>query len=594
MKRIFAIIFLTFVLFSVNGFAENNFEVSEPEKRGREIFISGTAEPGTYILIKLDTQETTINQDKVIGVVQARADEEGAYRVQINVPDMLRDGETLMSADGVELYYTVGSFGNINGAKKGSFIYYKPITADEAAENLKNAESTESVLKKLKADNYADVLENMGMIDLYKDFDDSYQKKLAGFLFDNRADLNGNNLKNTLIPELNEKVLAYALCEADNKEEVSELLNNPDLDYRLSQNSIFYEDMEEDEIEVCFEKLSEREFENFEDVAEAVDSEHLKVLIENTVAQDMHEFLDDYTDILKISEDTYESIDKKSQSAKTSIYKTFKKNIAVIENPVFSDFERAYEDAVDDAPKSSGSSGGGGGSSSGGGGNKKNGATPITGTVMGNTLQSQYSKEDTPPIFKDTENYGWAVEAIETLYDFDIMKGTSLDTFEPGRNITRAEAIKTILLAFNLASKTTAGEDAFSDVPEDTWYYYYVYSARAKGITNGYEDGTFRPNENITREELATFFYRASIQGKVNYEEIDKNKVSFTDYETISDYAKEYVMTFAQHGIMNGKGNGMFAPQDNATRAETAVMVYRLLSKVGLLTPDYKVTNVRA
>ena len=53
-------------------------------------------------------------------------------------------------------------------------------------------------------------------------------------------------------------------------------------------------------------------------------------------------------------------------------------------------------------------------------------------------------------------------------------------------------------------------------------------------------------------------------------------------------------MTFAQHGIMNGKGNGMFAPQDNATRAETAVMVYRLLSKVGLLTPDYKVTNVRA
>ena len=146
MKRIFAIIFLTFVLFSANGFAENNFEVSEPEKRGREIFISGTAEPGTYILIKLDTQETTINQDKVIGVVQARADEEGAYRVQINVPDMLRDGETLMSAEGVELYYTVGSFGNINGAKKGSFVYYKPITADEAAEKiLQNKESLEKI-----------------------------------------------------------------------------------------------------------------------------------------------------------------------------------------------------------------------------------------------------------------------------------------------------------------------------------------------------------------------------------------------------------------------------------------------------------------
>ena len=194
------------------------------------------------------------------------------------------------------------------------------------------------------------------------------------------------------------------------------------------------------------------------------------------------------------------------------------------------------------------------------------GSTGSTGTgLLGNT---------TPPAknrFTDTIGH-WAQADIEEMAEKGIVTGVTATTFEPDRSITRAEFATLIVKALGLESRMTAG---FSDVAADAWYYPYVNAAANVGIIAGY-DGTFRPDDRITREEMAVILGKATVfmEKKAGRGAIAR----FADSTEISDWAYEYVDEAATAGLISGMPDGTFAPHQYTTRAQAASVIKRLLN----------------
>lgn len=183
---------------------------------------------------------------------------------------------------------------------------------------------------------------------------------------------------------------------------------------------------------------------------------------------------------------------------------------------------------------------------------------------MGNTDGVHDSTENR---FTDVDSSFWGYTAICTLADNFILNGYLDKTFRPNESITRAEFAKIIVSAagtFDAMAKT-----AFSDVSEEDWFYSYVASAVEKGYIKGYPDNTFSPNEKITRADLCTVVYRC-IKDKLKA----ADAISFSDDNMIPPYAKEGVYALSANQIVNGMGEGIFAPLMPATRAQTAKIIY--------------------
>jgi len=174
--------------------------------------------------------------------------------------------------------------------------------------------------------------------------------------------------------------------------------------------------------------------------------------------------------------------------------------------------------------------------------------------------------------FKDLAGYEWAQDAILTLAADGVINGKSQNVFAPGDNVTRAEFAKIIIGAFGLVDANATAN--FKDTPKSHWSYSYVASAVANKIVNGVSANSFNPEGKITRQDMAAICYRAL--SVVGVETSAAGKVEFADAANISDYAKEAVEVLSGLGIINGKGNGKFAPNDYATRAEAAKIIHLL------------------
>ncbi len=174
--------------------------------------------------------------------------------------------------------------------------------------------------------------------------------------------------------------------------------------------------------------------------------------------------------------------------------------------------------------------------------------------------------------FTDLGGYDWAKDAILTLAADGVINGKSQGVFAPADNVTRAEFAKIIVGAFGLTDSNATA--SFADTPEGHWSYSYVASAVANRIVTGVSESSFNPEGKITRQDMATICYRALTALGV---EVDASgAVTFADAASISDYAKDAVDVLSSLGIINGKGNNQFAPNDFATRAEAAKVVHML------------------
>ncbi|HEY3375706.1 MAG TPA: SpoIID/LytB domain-containing protein [Candidatus Aquicultor sp.] len=168
--------------------------------------------------------------------------------------------------------------------------------------------------------------------------------------------------------------------------------------------------------------------------------------------------------------------------------------------------------------------------------------------------------------FPDVSLGYWAFPQIEDLAAKNVIGGYSDGRFKPTATVTRAEFAKMLCLALNIP---TGGTSTFVDV-NGNWAESYISALVAKGITNGYSDGTFRPSALITRAEICTIIARAKTLTT------GSKPASFPDIS--SHWAETSIELVASNGIVTGYPEGAFKPGANATRAEIAVIISRMLA----------------
>lgn len=165
----------------------------------------------------------------------------------------------------------------------------------------------------------------------------------------------------------------------------------------------------------------------------------------------------------------------------------------------------------------------------------------------------------------------WAAPAVLKAINLGIVKGYSDGTFRPSSAVTRAEF--TTMLIRSLKLTGDAETPAFNDLSAiPVWARDSVAQAVSIGIINGYSDDNFRPSNQITRAEMAVMIVKA-----LKLPISEPNKLTFSDSEHIPMWAKPYVSTAYAAGLMKGRGNNLFAPQAEATRAEAVFLILSLL-----------------
>ena len=175
-------------------------------------------------------------------------------------------------------------------------------------------------------------------------------------------------------------------------------------------------------------------------------------------------------------------------------------------------------------------------------------------------------------IFSDIQDVSWAKDAIIYLAEKGIVKGKEQGKFYPNDNLTREELASILVSAF--AKDAEEAEIAFLDVPKDSWYYSAVAKAVSVGIATGYSDEKFGSGDFVTRQDMVTMIYRAAVSNGIP---IATAPVIFADENEIADYAKEAVGALTKSKIVNGMDFNHFVPNGLSTRAEAAKVVYGLL-----------------
>lgn len=229
---------------------------------------------------------------------------------------------------------------------------------------------------------------------------------------------------------------------------------------------------------------------------------------------------------------------------------------------------QAYNAAVGDQEEGGGGEGG------------SFGGTAIGGPAMGSvgTISVENTTVNTNgtavnPVFSDMADYDWAKEAVAALNKKGYVAGYGDNEFRPGNNITRGEFVKILCKIFALSASENA-MNPFTDIAADDWQYEYVLAALESGIVNGKSADYFGVNELISRQEMAVMAYRAMEKSGFKFGD---EKTEFEDQAAIADWAKEQVSTMSGLEILTGYQN-KFNPEDYATRAEAACMLYRVMN----------------
>ncbi|MCZ8515513.1 S-layer homology domain-containing protein [Paenibacillus filicis] len=203
--------------------------------------------------------------------------------------------------------------------------------------------------------------------------------------------------------------------------------------------------------------------------------------------------------------------------------------------------------------------------------------------VVNSLTNSTYTLIWHPVTFADVAGH-WSQAAVNDMASRMIVTGADATHFKPDAAITRAEFAAIIVRALGLAEDGNA--TAFKDVKFGDWYAGAVAKAQEYGIIDGYEDGTFRPGQTITREEAMAIITRAikitGLDASVSKADADAVLASFADGSAVDAWAKQAVAATVKIGLVSGSDAGL-QPASNITRAETAAIVQRMLIKAKLI-----------
>lgn len=229
----------------------------------------------------------------------------------------------------------------------------------------------------------------------------------------------------------------------------------------------------------------------------------------------------------------------------------------------FQDIIDAYNIAANYKPaENTGSTGGGGG------------GAPIKVYAQQGETPDKANPDENPSVqaptgkFGDMSGFEWADKAITEMVERKILSGYDDGSFRPGNKVNRAEFSKIIAVTLGLKAEASS----FSDISNDSWYAGFVGAMEKNDYIAGFE-GAFLPENELTRQDAAVILARIMEKKGIELTVLKK----FDDSEQIVDYAKTAVEALAAAGIINGKGDNKFYPNDALSRAEAAVLIYNAL-----------------
>ncbi len=257
----------------------------------------------------------------------------------------------------------------------------------------------------------------------------------------------------------------------------------------------------------------------------------------------------------------------------------------------------AYEEAATEQRQYEISSGGTGSGGGGGFGGGSGGGTGSGGRFYGSTGSgSSFAVDNTGPAannaqdninnaasqmkpFTDLGTVPWAQDSIKYLQQIGIVAGDGNGNFYPDNSVTREEFLKMLMESFGIKPGATDAVLLFTDIDPDEWYCGYVRAAYTLGIVKGVSEDRFGIGEPITRADMAVMVKRTLDSRNKALDKIRPSR-QFNDFAEIPDYAFDSISYLYETEILNGDENNMFAPGAFTTRAEAAVVIYRLRQKL--------------
>lgn len=186
---------------------------------------------------------------------------------------------------------------------------------------------------------------------------------------------------------------------------------------------------------------------------------------------------------------------------------------------------------------------------------------------------ADYVDQSVSRIFTDVSASRWSTPYIEQVYSANYMRGTSGDTFQPYKTLTRAESVQ---ILYALAGKpAVSGQTPFRDVSASAWYQQAVTWAYQQRITSGVTKNEFKPNDPITREQLVVMLYHYC--GSPEVSDI-LHKKYFADANQVSSWARPAMNWAVSNGVISGVRDGqkmLLSPRSNSTREQVAAIVAR-------------------
>ena len=193
--------------------------------------------------------------------------------------------------------------------------------------------------------------------------------------------------------------------------------------------------------------------------------------------------------------------------------------------------------------------------------------------IVGFVLSVPASATDAGAAFKDVPDGKWFSEAVKYCYLRGYVGGYSDNTFRPDNKLTRAEMAVIMSNVFEMPEKAA---NTFKDVQEGKWYTDAVLRCVKAGVMSGYNKDTFGVNDNLNREQGAVILARVFGVDKVS------GRTSFADDASISSWAVESVKGMTQKKLLSGMGNNKFSPKTPMTRAQMCQIIYAEAGKPSL------------
>jgi len=176
--------------------------------------------------------------------------------------------------------------------------------------------------------------------------------------------------------------------------------------------------------------------------------------------------------------------------------------------------------------------------------------------------------------FNDVTDTDWFYDAVRALTEKGLMEGTSPGRLNPNITLTRGMIVT---MLYRLEEKPEVeGDNPFPDVADGLWYSDAILWASENEIVFGYNNGTFGPDDPVTREQAVTILHRYAEAKELDVTEKD-DLSKFVDKDEVSDWALEAMQWAVAVGIIQGRPGNKIAPQGTATRAEIAAIFTRYL-----------------